>query len=300
MAALREADYARQTYRHLRMILVALALLLFVGTLCGLIFYGTVTTSISANYGGPLHNIFVGAMVGIGACLIAFRGRPLEDHALNLGGFYALFVAVVPSTLTGDLAAISDEQLHRDAMNSVRVATIAILVVSGLFVLVERRIGADPGSRLQHAPAGAKVAYWVLWAVAFLFVALVLFRIAEGKDFAWIHPSAALGLVASMAVAVACNGWPKAAGVDDLPANRRYKVIAIAMFPGVGVVALLAWWLIPDYLVDALEWWSVGLFAAFWTMETVRTWDAAIPPVAAGAVAAPAAEPGADAAAQPV
>ena len=54
--------------------------------------------SVSAYYYTPAQAIFVGALIGLGACMIALKGtRPAEDVLLNLGGVFAALVAIVPT-----------------------------------------------------------------------------------------------------------------------------------------------------------------------------------------------------------
>lgn len=54
--------------------------------------------SVSAYYYTPAQAIFVGALIGLGACMIALKGtRPPEDALLNLGGIFAALVAIVPT-----------------------------------------------------------------------------------------------------------------------------------------------------------------------------------------------------------
>ena len=48
---------------------------------------GELERSISAYYGGPVRDIFVGALFAIAACLVAYQGVGLlEDYALNGAG----------------------------------------------------------------------------------------------------------------------------------------------------------------------------------------------------------------------
>ena len=61
---------ARETYRHLRLMLVTLTALMFLAILI-LAFAGKVESSISAYYLGPMRDVFVGCMVGIAVCLVA-------------------------------------------------------------------------------------------------------------------------------------------------------------------------------------------------------------------------------------
>src|SRR5262245_50613734 len=90
----------RLTYQTLRWLMVALALLLFVVTVATAALTNTWPTSISAYYAGPVRDVFVGVLFAVAACLVAYRGStPVEDFALNAAGFYALFVALVPTNL---------------------------------------------------------------------------------------------------------------------------------------------------------------------------------------------------------
>lgn len=283
MGALHETDRLLETYRHLRMILVALAVLLLVGTALGLAIFGTVATSISASYAGPLRNVFVGAMVGIGACLVAFKGRALEDYSLNHAGFYAMFVAFVPSNLSETLHEITDDELRQEASDTVLLAVLAILLVGVVFFLVDgfSKGWTDP---MAGTNAKARFLYWVSWAMFAVFVVLLGARLLERAEFAGVHGIAAVFMILNLAIAAACNGWPDAAGETGLPGYRWYRWIALAMVPGALVPFLVAQWSFPEYRVAVIEWWSVGLFAAFWMIETVRRWDN---PVRAGGSAPP-------------
>ena len=274
MAALSDKDRLLETYRHLRMTLVALACLLLIGSLGGSLFYGQLMTSISANYNGLLRNVFVGALVGIGACLVAVRGRPLEDYALNLAGFYALFVAFVPPSLPKLLDAITDEKLKDAALNSVRLSVGTVVLVAIAFLIVERRSGHWAGDALTTLGGRPKGFYRLAQFLSFVFVALIVIGMFW-TDYLWVlHPVAAVFMIGSMAVAVACNGWPKAAGEDDIPENKVYQRIALLMVPGVFIVlaAALAINQTRSYTVAIIEWWSVILFAVFWAYQTKQEW----------------------------
>jgi hypothetical protein len=277
MTSLREPDVARETYRHLRMFLVALAAFLLIGSIFGLVFFGRFEGSISANYLGPLRDVFVGSFVGIAVCLVAYRGRTLEDFALNLAGFYALFVAFVPTDLRDTLRGIEDPAIREQMVNGIRVSTISVLVAALVLAVAEKLTGNWPGDALGSKPKKAKFFYRMSWPFAVAFVALLLWRIWEGDDFAWVHYAATFLLIISMAVAVACNGWPQAAGEDDLPDQPLYKWIAVGMTVGAVVVFFLARWLFRGYHVAIAEWFEIALFVAFWVRETIGNWDAPPP-----------------------
>ena len=55
--------------------------------------------SVSAYYYTPAQGIFVGGLIGLGACMIALKGtNDVEDIFLNLGGMFAAVVAIVPTS----------------------------------------------------------------------------------------------------------------------------------------------------------------------------------------------------------
>lgn len=59
----------------------------------------TLLSSVSAYYYTPAQAIFVGALIGLGACMIALKGTTLaEEVLLNIGGMFAALVAVVPTS----------------------------------------------------------------------------------------------------------------------------------------------------------------------------------------------------------
>jgi len=95
----RDSDVWMKTYRYLR---IAMALLLI--ALATAVFYqsarqGSLLASVSAYYYTPAQSIFVGGLIGLGACMIALKGTtPVEDTFLNLGGMFAAVVAIVPTS----------------------------------------------------------------------------------------------------------------------------------------------------------------------------------------------------------
>ncbi|MGH3647601.1 MAG: hypothetical protein ACRDTM_10555 [Micromonosporaceae bacterium] len=89
-----------KSHRYLRTAMVLLLVGLGVA-----VFYQTwrqgfeLLGSVSAYYYTPAQAIFVGALIGLGACMIALKGTTdVEDVFLNLGGMFAAVVAIVPIT----------------------------------------------------------------------------------------------------------------------------------------------------------------------------------------------------------
>ena len=287
---------AHETYRHLRLMLVALPALLLVGLIGGAIAFGlgSIQGSLSAYYLGPLRDVFVGCMVGIAVCLVAYRGEALEDYALNLAGFYALFVAFIPTQLARSLAELETPEKRTEVINSLRVTIGAVLIVTIAFLIVEARTKRWAYHELRKNTV-TRWFYWISTALALAFVALLLWRAAEGTTFDNVHLAAAILLVVSMATAVASYAWPaptgslrprsvrrQSSGELMAPGDeaRTYVVIFWLMVAGIAVYAAFSR---TDFAGIVTELWELGLFVAFWFIQTRRKWD---PPTAAPAAAA--------------
>ena len=135
------------------MVLVALPLLMFVASVGTFMATGTVQGSISAYYAGPLRDVFVGMLVGLAVCLVAYKGAPVEDYALDLAGFYALFVAFVP--FQGYLEGLPPGAFDA-AIVGVRIVTISVLLVVAVVSLRGAALGALGGAQGdREGPAGS-------------------------------------------------------------------------------------------------------------------------------------------------
>ena len=98
MPTIPDAEIQAASYRYLRIGLIALLLALgaAVGYQSGQ--QGFALASVSAYYYTPAQAIFVSALIGLGVCMIALQGLTNdEDVFLNLGGMFAMVVAVVPT-----------------------------------------------------------------------------------------------------------------------------------------------------------------------------------------------------------
>jgi hypothetical protein len=289
-------EIARITYAYVRWLLICLPILLFVVTIVTALQQGELERSISAYYGGPVRDIFVGALFAIAACLVAYQGVGLlEDYALNGAGFYAVFVALVPTGF-GDLM----DELQRnptpdglspaDHVSFLRIALTSVLVLCLVLVVREVRTGkvgqlfVDVGSTLAN-----QVNRWFLLLTALLLVGFLVLAmwqlwsgpaaevrmegIALGPVQLSIHDLAAIFLIASLAVAVLTNTWPfYVLRLKDLWRSGRffYGVIFLLMSFGIAVPLLVARIFAPDHKVIFIEWWEIALFAIFWGLETRR------------------------------
>jgi hypothetical protein len=119
-----EWDVCEKTYAFLRMALVGLLVGLGAAVIWQTYRQGWRTLdSVSAYYYTPAQGIFVGALIGLGACMIALRGgNTPEEVFLNLGGMFAAGVAVVPTSRGSD---------YRTAIEACRQADSPLLTQRG-------------------------------------------------------------------------------------------------------------------------------------------------------------------------
>ncbi len=262
---------ARETYRHLRLMLIALPALMFLAIL-SLSFTGSVQGSISAYYLGPIRDVFVAAMVGSAVCLIVYRGfPPFEDYTLNVAGFYAVFVAFVPTGLAESLARLSEED-REAALFAVRATIFAVIVIAIVFALIEWRVGHWTLPDLLQRKA-TKLAFYATNTFGVAFLVLVAARGFADDSFAGVHLAAAILFFWGLLMAVASHAWPGPCGGAG-PGDRRYRVIVWLMLLGIPAAIILKFVMKSAHTVIVLEAWEIVLFSAFWIMEAKRTWPA--------------------------
>lgn len=286
----------RETYAALRWLMVLLPAVLFGVSVATAIRTGHLETSISAYYGGPLRDLFVGVLIAVGVCLLAYRGsNTVEHYNLKGAGFYAIFVALVPTGLEGILEDLRGALvLAPDGVSpaayiwslrfSLTAAAVLCLVFLGreVWALIRRRARSDPMAVAFVAVTMAvllaflALALWQLWVPPVEAVALD--GLGVGGLRVRIHDLAAIFLLAALVVAVWSHAWPLAAarrtgdGVanGEVAAQNGYRIILVLMLAGPVVVGLVSWFVAPEHFVLLLEWWEIALFAVFWSMETKR------------------------------
>lgn len=96
MGNMTDRPHGLETLRYVRLMLLVVPLLLIVAILIYAVVNHRIEDSISSYYLGPARDLFVAMVVATGILLVVYSGAPMEDLALNLAGFYAMFVALVP------------------------------------------------------------------------------------------------------------------------------------------------------------------------------------------------------------
>lgn len=282
------------TYRYLRGVMVAVLLLLVVSVAFQVGADGwCVLGSISAYYYTPVHTIFIGSLFALGAALIAYQGESTEEEAvLNLSGFMAFVVAVVPtnpSDACGANALDPSEEVLSDAVVNSGTSLLIVAGLSGLALLWLRKKrnerpmrSASRGWRRIVVPAcivvpAAEVLLFMFWRDVL---------IANG------HVIAAVTMVAGLILVMLFNAYtvprPPVVG-NDVDYRTVYRSIAIAMAASM-IVTTAAFWG-RSHLVLALELVVILLFGAYWVVQSFELRNPAplaAPPGGDGAAGAPA------------
>lgn len=272
MGNMTDRPYGLETLRYVRLMLLVVPLLLIVAILVYAVVNHRIEDSISSYYLGPARDLFVAMVVATGILLVVYSGAPMEDLALNLAGFYAMFVALVPTRFEASLALLDAAERSR-AVLSVRVAIIAVLIVTTVFAYLGWRTRRWPSPDLLGTPR-RRFLMILCGLLLAAFLLLVIWRVIEGTYFAGVHVSAAFLLVCSMAVAIASHLGAGDLCEDDTSGGRRTHYAAILWLMGTG---LAAWqvlvWLGVQQAVFIVEWFQIGLFAYFWYLESRRLWE---------------------------
>ncbi|MGP5688338.1 hypothetical protein [Glutamicibacter ardleyensis] len=276
MSSADEILYGRDTLRYVRLALLVVPLLLMVAIVIYGLLNGKVEDSISSYYLGPSRDLFVAMLVSTGVLLVVYKGAPLEDYSLNLAGFYAIFVALVPTRLGQTLSSLtSSAQIQ--LIRSVQISIVAVLVVSAVFVWLEWKTKKWT-PRALHTSKLSTILSLSSTVALVAFIGLLFWRSIEGTDFAGVHYAAALLLILSMGVAIASHLGREDLCEVDTSGGRpiHYAVLLILMALGI-----IGWFVLNALgIAQALfivEWYEIGLFSYFWYLESRRLWEAPTP-----------------------
>jgi hypothetical protein len=307
------SDVQMKSYRYLRTAIVGLLI-----ALGAAVFYQAsrqgfhLLSSISAYYYTPAQAIFVGALIGLAACMIALRGTTgFEDVVLNLGGMFAAVVAVVPTSRGSDFdSALSACQqtaappLTRQGSNGLDCPTVqalyaatkanvannmAALLVVGFLGLVATVLFAYRDARTGRPRRFGALFWWGLGA-SFLLLAAGLVGVLARLDW-FVHNAhfiAAIGLFVSIVAVAVANAVRRQRPDIDGSSGVRQTLGATrdVLTRNLGLYSALAWAMVGVGVVQAglffanvitLFWVEVPialLFAVFWMVQTVELPDA--------------------------
>lgn len=273
----RPAVAAVKTYRYLRLAMIAMVLGLAVAVVHEVLRVegNCWQTTLSGYYYTPVQNVFVGALVAIGVCLVAIKGNTdVEDVLLNVAGMCAPFVALVPLHDPGVCGVVTDGP-NRDLDLANNVVALLVLIGSALVALAgfwfhnRRRTAGEP------APTRIDLLGYAA-SVLLLAVATGVFWLQREWFDRYGHPVAAIAMFAVVFVNVVVNAvniYLERRGTEaPVRPMNRYAWTALAMAACV-LGSLLLGWRGVEHWVLVIEASLIGCFAVFWGLQTWELWD---------------------------
>jgi hypothetical protein len=267
-----ENDFEKRTYNYLRLAMIAVLLLLAAAVLRE--HFKTASDcwqgSISAYYYTPVHAVFIGSLVTVGACMIVLKGATTwKDVLLNIGGLLAPVVAFVPTPAAG--RCWSEEVISRRAAADIANNMFAYFVVGSLALLVSLIIGltAKGDAKWTWKQFTGLAISVLLWLVG-----IIWFAAARDSFNRNAHYTAAVLLFAAMIAIVVLS----TRGQRHLPATRAperrtftglYGLIAAGMF-----VSLAIGLIFRESAILQVETALLGLFLLYWILRTAEQWRA--------------------------
>lgn len=276
-----DVEYAIKSYRYLRLTVVVMVLMAIVAVLAEEHVFGDGCwlPSFSAYYYTPVHAVFIGALVAIGACLIAIKGTDQrEDVCLNIAGILAPIVAFVPTNRPSDACGsqllvpddFTSQTTRPFVANSLLTYAIVGLAVVGLsYLLADRKDVAKKLDELKRK--GIKNEQLVGLVIVFgLTVALICwYSFGRRSFFENAHDYTAI----AMFVAVGLAAWFRRKDAQDAyrPGYTAAVVVMIA-----GVVIPVLWKIVDkDFRHDVIwiEILELTGFCIFWITQSVEHWN---------------------------
>lgn len=234
-------DYARKSYRYLRIAIVAMVLALLVSVFFEYLAASSLLNAISAYYYTPVNPLFVGALVMIGICLIAIRGATVfEEVVLNLAGMLAPVVALVPTAAPagdGYGGTLYDIPIASLTSNTVWAAAIAAVVaVLGAYWVASRLKGQDFGrAALGELARSTKIGFMVAGVGAGALV--VIYLVWDSQT---THNSSAIGMFAGLWAVATASAVRHAGGEGPISPKTAWLISSGGTLAALGAALLLA------------------------------------------------------------
>jgi hypothetical protein len=295
------------SYRYLRLAMVGLLFALATAVFYQSILQGSLLESVSAYYYTPAQVVFVGALIGLGACMITLQGmNDAENTFLNLGGMFAIVVALIPTGLGSvfDAAAQACRKsagafltqptaknqcpsalaLENAARANVRNNMVTLLVVGGLVLIFAGLLlfKAREARKGRETKSGARGRVWVRAGFFAAGVVWLAGLIGLTASLDWVaangHYIAGGGLLVCIVAVAGANAHrlkerptnrfvPKAEVLTS-PQEHLYTWAAIAML--VVSVVLIALWQLNVIALFWLEITVAFMFILFWLAQTLE------------------------------
>jgi hypothetical protein len=266
--------FAVKSYRYLRLAIVVVVLSLLASVLIERSRSTCWQGSISAYFYTPAQSVFVGALVAIGAILIAIKGSTdAEDVLLNFAGALAPIVAFVPTRPPAHSCS-SVEVIARDPKPFIdnNVLAFAIGGAVSLFIayVVAKVLDKPMRGRLDRSTLiGLGI------GVAFVGAAVIWYFKFRETFLDHAHGGAATVMFAVVGVVMVFNARSDKAAkrVRILYACLAGSMVLSAAGVAIGKRIEPGW----DHSVLWLEILELSAFAVFWLAQTLQHWEGGVP-----------------------
>lgn len=281
-----------RTYRYLRLSLVGIVILIAVSLAVEWMTEGPLG-SVSAAYYTPAGPVFIGGIFAVALALLVLSGHSFGQVSLDLAAIVAPLIAIVPAPvfagdvplLALDCGAAPEPCVPVDFVPAVHNGMTALVVTAAAGWIMALTLAVVQRSFSRRSVWGLAVSglmiagvtgWWILAPDAFLRAGHV---VAAASFFVFI----ALAALASALDA----GRAGARGFRAV-----YLIIAIGIvlmllaLLGVVLVSFFGgtvpdpWGISAVFLAEAV---ALALFAAFWIIQTIETWNDPDPSFRAGA-----------------
>ena len=268
------------TYRYLRMGLVALAAMLLVSIVIQIGRHSCYQSSISAYFYTPSHAVFVAALAAIGTCLIIYQGDgTTEDVLLNFTGFAAYVVAFVPTSVDTSCAGSVgvDASVTRSSVTNAVPTLAGVAVVAVIIAAVVNR------GTFRWSKWSAWARTWFVATTAMMLAGLGWLIVDVHTFVEHAHLVAAGSLFVSLGLVVVTNYYAhrkicEADAKQPTFASNPYAVLAASMVAtglvSIGGLSGAHGW---HHRLFWIELAIIGEFMAFWAIESKLLWNDVTP-----------------------
>jgi len=271
----------QRTYRYLRIGVVGSVVLLCVAVLVAMAQVG-VLPSISAYYYSPARDGFVGALIAVALALLALSGRGAGRALLDAAALFAPIIAFVPTQIedgwfahvdldcAGATACIPDAVLP-----AVDNGVLSYLIVGALLLALALGLGIR-WNRTESAGALRQIWPSLVVAGAVLLAVWLLWWLAPAFFLRWAHYGATIAFFVIIAVVAVLEAFGMRSDAPRRPPRRfriAYIAIAVAICADLVFIGLLDGLQLSVPPVLVCEFIALGLFAAFWILQTIEKWD---------------------------